>query len=130
MNDRSTVDAIDGVQDSLAQFLRRGDADVAEHGAGELGEEALDEIEPGAVLGREYEGEASFGSLGEPSPGFLGFVGGVIVENDLDRGLRRVGGVERLRSATNSRERCLFSTLARLRGFIVGRAGFTIFLVS
>src|SRR5271170_1860064 len=81
-------------RNSLAQFLRRGDADVAKHGPGELGEEALDEVEPGAMLGREYEGEASFRSLGEPSFGFLGFVGGVIVENDLDRGLRRVGGVE------------------------------------
>jgi len=30
-----------------------GDADVAQDGASELGEEALDEIEPRAVLGRE-----------------------------------------------------------------------------
>ena len=93
----------------LAQFLRRGDADVAKHGSGELGEEALDEVEPGAVLGREYEGEASFGSLGEPSPGFLGFVGGVIVENDLDRGLRRVGGVEALRDPPRTRGSDVFS---------------------
>jgi hypothetical protein len=71
VNDRSTVDAIDGVQDSLWQFLRRGHADVAKHGSRELGEEPLDGVEPGAVFGCEYEGEAPLGPLGEPSFGFL-----------------------------------------------------------
>jgi hypothetical protein len=33
------------------------DADVAQHGAGEFGKEALDEIEPGAVLGSESKFE-------------------------------------------------------------------------
>jgi hypothetical protein len=33
---RSAVDAIDGVQNSLAEFLRRGDADLAKHRSGEL----------------------------------------------------------------------------------------------
>src|SRR5450755_1308839 len=67
---------------------------MAERGAGELRKEPLDEVEPGAVFGREHEGEAALGLLGEPSLGFLGYVGGMIVEDDLDRGLRRVGGVE------------------------------------
>ena len=52
VNDQSTVDAIDGVQDSLSQFLRRGHADVAKHGSRELGEEPLDEVELGTVFGR------------------------------------------------------------------------------
>jgi hypothetical protein len=67
---------------------------MAKHGAGELGEKSLDEIEPGAVFGRVDEREASFGLLGEPSHRLLGFVGGVIVEDELDRGRGRMGGVE------------------------------------
>src|SRR5207344_549970 len=72
------------------------DADVAQDGAGKLGKEALDEIEPGAVLGCEGEFEAASGLLGEPSFGFLGNVGGMIVEDQLDRGVGWIGGVEKL----------------------------------
>jgi hypothetical protein len=43
----------------------------AQHRAGELGEEAFDEIEPGAVLGREGELEAADRLIGEPSLGLL-----------------------------------------------------------
>ena len=47
---------------SLSSFL---DATrMAQHRAGELGEETLDEIKPGAVLGREDEFEAAGGLLG------------------------------------------------------------------
>ena len=55
MDDRVSIDVIDGGHDALLEFLFGGDADVAQDGAGELGEEALDQIEPGAVLGREGE---------------------------------------------------------------------------
>jgi hypothetical protein len=96
MNDRSSIDAIDGGKDTLAQLLRGGDADVSKDGAGEFGEEALDEVEPGAVFGSEYKCETSLGLLGEPSLGLLGCMGGMIVQNDLDRGGGRVGGVDLL----------------------------------
>ena len=39
------VDVVDGGHDALFQFV----ADVAKNGAGELGKEALDQIEPRAV---------------------------------------------------------------------------------
>ena len=112
MDDRIAVVVIDGSEDSILQFLFRGDADVTQHGARHLGEEALDEIEPGAVLGSEDKGEASLGLGCEPGLSFLGDVRRVIVENDLDRGCWRIGGVELLQEADNSRERCLSSTLA------------------
>ncbi len=48
---------------------------MAEDRAGELREEALDEVEPGAVLGREGELEAAGRACGEPRFGFLGYVG-------------------------------------------------------
>ena len=74
--------------------LLQGLDNLAQHGTCELGEEALDEIEPGAVLGREHEGEATVALLGEPSLRLPGDVGGMIVEDDLDRGRLRIGGVE------------------------------------
>ena len=66
------------------------------HRAGELGEEALDEIEPRAVLGGEGEFESTGGLLGEPSFGFLGDVRRMIVEDQLDRRMAGIGGVEEL----------------------------------
>jgi hypothetical protein len=53
VNDRFAVREVDGGEDSLAQFLQRGDANLAKGGAGELGQETLYEIEPGAVGGLE-----------------------------------------------------------------------------
>jgi hypothetical protein len=50
--------------------------DVAQDGAGEFGKEALDEVGPGAVLGREGELEAVRGLIGEP-------VRRMIVEDDV-----------------------------------------------
>ena len=42
---------------------------MTQEGAGELGEEALDQVEPGAVLGREGEREAAGRLSGKPSRG-------------------------------------------------------------
>ena len=69
---------------------------MAQDGAGELREEAFDQVEPGAVLGREGEFEAADRLLGQPSLGLLGDVCGMIVENQLDRRMGRIGGVEDL----------------------------------
>ena len=74
--------------DAVLEFLFGCDADVAQHGAGELGEEALDEIEPGAKFRREGEFEATDRLMGEPSLGLLGDVRGMIVEDQLDRRTR------------------------------------------
>ena len=60
---------VHGGHDALLEFLFGCDLDVAQDGAGELGEETLDEIEPGAVLGREGGFEATGKLLGEPSLG-------------------------------------------------------------
>ena len=69
---------------------------MAQDGSRELGKEALDEVEPRAVLGSEGEFEAAGGLIGEPGFGFLGDVRGVIVEDQLDRGVGRIGRVEKL----------------------------------
>src|SRR5258708_15707999 len=59
-------------------------------------EEALDEVEPRAVLGCEGELEASRWSSVEPSCCFSRYVGGMIIEDQLDRGAGGVSGVEKL----------------------------------
>ena len=96
MDDGVSIEVIHGGHDPILEFLFGCDADVAQHGSCELGEEALDEIEPGAVLGGEGELEATLELLGEPSLGLLGDVCGMIVEDQLDRCVRRIGGVEKL----------------------------------
>jgi len=99
VDDRVAVEVIDCGQDSIFEFLFGCDADVTQHRARHFREEAFDKIEPGAVLRGEDEGEAAFGLGGEPSPGFLGNMGRVIVEDELDRRRRRIGGVELLQLA-------------------------------
>jgi hypothetical protein len=67
VNDGIAVEKIHGGDEAILEFLLGGDANVAQDGTSEFGEEALDEIEPGAVLWREGEFEAAGGPVGEPS---------------------------------------------------------------
>src|SRR5262249_37396073 len=73
-----------------------GHPEVTQDRAGEFGKEALDEVEPGAVRGRERKLEAACGSCIEPGSGFFRDVGGMIVEDQLDRSMGRIGGIEKL----------------------------------
>src|SRR5206468_1377013 len=90
------IDVLDTSHDALLEFVLGCHPDVAQDRSGELGEESLDEIEPGAVLGREGELEAAGRSSGEPSSGFSRDVRGMIVEDQLDRGAGRIGCIEQL----------------------------------
>jgi len=85
VNDGIAIDGVDGRHEALLQFLFGRDADVTQHGAGELREEALDEVEQ----------EPCFGVKTRVTSG-LGDVGRAIVENELDGGRRRIGGIELL----------------------------------
>src|SRR6267142_3759779 len=80
MDNRSFVEVIHGSHDAVLEFLFGCDADVSQDGAGKLGEEALDQVQPGAVRGREGELEAAR-SGGEPCIRLFGDVGGMIVED-------------------------------------------------
>jgi hypothetical protein len=88
------VEVVHCSHDAILKLLFGGDTDVAEDGAGKLGKEALNKVEPGAVLRCEGEFEAAFGLSGEPGSGLLGDVGGMIVEDQLDRRVGRIGGIE------------------------------------
>ena len=72
MDDWVSINVIDGSHDAVLEFLFGSHADVAQNGAGELREEALDQVEPGAVLGREGKVERGLAAgcrarLGFPS---------------------------------------------------------------
>ena len=96
MDDGMAIDAVDAGHDALLEFVFGGHPDVTQDRAGELGEEALDEVEPRAVLGRERELEAAGRSSGKPGSGFPVDVRGVIVEDQFDRGAGRIGRIEQL----------------------------------
>src|SRR6195256_218998 len=69
---------------------------MAQDRASELGEESLDEVQPRTMLGREGKREASRWSSVEPGSCFSRYVGGMIIEDELDRGAGRISGVEML----------------------------------
>ena len=96
MNDGILVEVVHGSHDAILEFLFGGDTDVAEHGAGELGKKALNEIEPGAVFRCEGEFEAPGGLPGKPGSGLLGDVGRMIVEDQFNRRMGRISGIEKL----------------------------------
>ena len=81
MDDRMSVELVDGGDDALLEFLFRSDSDVAQYGAGKFGKEALDEIEPGAVLGCERKFEPVRGLIGKPGLCLFGDMRGMIVED-------------------------------------------------
>jgi hypothetical protein len=77
------------------EFLLGCDTDVAQDRASKFGEEALDEVEPGAMSGSKGEFEAVRGLIGEPGLCLFGDVRGMIVEDQFDGGVGRIGGIEK-----------------------------------
>src|SRR5215470_7664774 len=90
------IDILDTGHDALPELLFGCYPDVTQDRTCKLGEEALDEIEPGAVNRREGEFEAAGRASGEPASGLLRDMSGVIVENQLDRCASGIGGVKEL----------------------------------
>src|SRR5258708_8526906 len=86
MDDGMAIDVVDAGHDAFFELVLRVHPDVTQDGAGELREEALDEIEPGAVLGCEGEPEASRWSSVEPGSCFFRYVGGMIINDHLHLG--------------------------------------------
>lgn len=74
MDDGVSIEVIHGGHDAVLEFLFGCDADMAQDRAGELGEEAFDEIEPRAVLGGKGEFESTGWLVRESSFGLLGDV--------------------------------------------------------
>ena len=57
-----SIELVQCSDDALLEFLFPCDSDAVQDGAGKLGKRALDEIEPGAVRGRERELELTAGA--------------------------------------------------------------------
>jgi hypothetical protein len=88
------IEEVDRSQEPVLELLLGRDSNVAKDRAGELGEEALYEVEPRAMRGRESEFEPASRLLGDPSLCLLGDMSGMIVEDQMDRRVGRVGGFE------------------------------------
>src|SRR5207302_8761736 len=99
MDDGVAVGVFEISKNSRLELGLRSDPDMPEHGAGHLGEQAFDEVQPRSVFGREYEGEAPFRLGGDPRLRFLGYVSRMVVQDQLDPGVRRVGRVQPLEKA-------------------------------
>jgi hypothetical protein len=67
---------------------------VAQDRTGQLGEEALDEVEPRAMLGSEGELESPSRLIGEPSACLPGDMSRMIIEDQVDRCVGWVGRIE------------------------------------
>src|SRR3977135_1129594 len=93
VDDRMAIDVVDGGHTASLKFVLSSHSDVTQDGAGKLGEEALDEVEPGAVLWRERKVEAACRLCVEPGSGFPRDVCGMIVEDQLDRGGGQIRGI-------------------------------------
>ena len=63
---------------------------------------------------REREGKAANGLRGEPTRGLARDMGGMVVENNLDRGVGGVGGVKKLEKLNEFTTAAAFSS-SRLR---------------
>jgi hypothetical protein len=93
VNHRITIDEVDRGHDAILQFLFGSNTDMAQGRARELREEALHEVQPRTVLGREGELEAPLRLGREPSPRLFRDVRRMIIEDQVDR---RIGGISRV----------------------------------
>src|SRR6516165_8975751 len=96
MDDRFWIDVIDEVHQTLFEFVFGGNPDMAEDRACHLGEEALDEIEPGTMGRGESESKAPRWLRCEPGHGLARDVCRMVVEDDLNCGVGRICGVQEL----------------------------------
>src|SRR5712691_4212973 len=92
VDDRMLVEVFDGGHDTVLEFYFGCDADMAQDGEGQLGEEAFDQVEPGAMRWCERELEAALGLGSDPSFRLLGDMCGMIVEDPLDRRVSWISG--------------------------------------
>ena len=90
------IDVLDTGHDALPELLFGCYPYVTQHRTCKLGKETLDEIEPGAVNGREGKFEAAGRASGEPGSALLRDMRGMIVENKLDCGGGRVCAIKEL----------------------------------
>jgi hypothetical protein len=99
VDDRLAVDVIKVCQDPLFEFGFGCDPYVTQHGAGHLREEAFHQIQPRAVFRGKHQGEASLWPGRQPSVGFLRNMGGVIIQDQLDGGIRGISCIEQFEEA-------------------------------
>src|ERR1700728_1586006 len=99
VDNRLAIEVAEVRDDPLLEFGLRRHPDVTQYRAHHLREEALNQVEPGAMLWREHEAEAPLALWGEPLLRFLRHMRRMIVQDQLYRGIGRVGRIEPLEKA-------------------------------
>ena len=99
MDNWLAIEVVEIGDDPLLEFGFRSHPYATQDRARHFREEALDQVEPGAMLWCKHEAEAALALCGKPLVGFLRHVRRMIVQNNLDRGIRRVGRIELLEKA-------------------------------
>src|ERR1700752_3736110 len=94
MDDGFSVEVIEVGEDPGFELILGCDAKAAKHGSSHLGEKAFNEVEPRAMFRSKNKGEAALWLGGNPRLGFLGDVGGMVIEDQPDGGVRRISGVK------------------------------------
>ena len=104
MDDWVSINVIDGSHDAVLEFLFGSHADVAQNGAGELERKPSIKLSQEPCLGVKVNWKRPSGLGGEPSFRLPGDVRRMIIEDQLDRRIRRIGGVEELLGKILARE--------------------------
>src|ERR1700728_3249781 len=99
VDNRLAIEVAEVRDDPLLEFGLRRHPDVTQYRAHHLREEALNQVEPGAMLWREHEAEAALALCGEPLLRFLRHTRRMIVEDQLYRCIGRVGYIKLLDKA-------------------------------
>ena len=79
MGNGLAIEVVEVRDDLLFEFGFRSHPDAMQDGARHLREEALDQVEPRAMLWREHEAEAALALCGKPLVGLLRHVRRMIV---------------------------------------------------
>ena len=93
MNNRFSVDFGNPLQDAFPQFLPGVHPDLFQERARHLAKQRFYYVQPGTV-GRREDVFEPVGTSGQISPRLLRGVGGVIVQNQPDRGVGWIMGMQ------------------------------------
>src|SRR6478752_3593202 len=96
VDNRLAIEVVEVRHDPLLEFGFRSHPNVTQDRARHLREQALDQVEPGAMLWREHEAEAALALSGKPLVRLLRHMRRMIVQDQLYRGIGRVGRIEPL----------------------------------
>jgi hypothetical protein len=93
VDDWLAIDVVDEAHQGFVEFVLGADADVPQYRARQLGKEPFEKVEPRPMGRREVKVKRPIGCAASQAV-VSRDMGGMVAEDDLDRGIGRVGRVE------------------------------------